>query len=149
MTNGTLIVNGPSSDMDAAFDRIAFNMTGGFLIGAGSSSMAEGPSDFSTQYTVMVRYFIMNPNTFPGGTLFHIRNNETEIVTFAPAKQYKSVVFSSPALTLGETYEIYVGGNSTGTAKDGLYINGTYTPGTFYRNFTISDMVTVVPTFPL
>jgi hypothetical protein len=150
MTDGVVIVNGPNTELDAAFDRISFNMTGGFLIAAGSSHMAEGPSTFSTQYSVMVRYFIMDPNTLPGGTLFHIRTSEgTEIVTFAPINQYQSVVFSSPALKLGSTYEVYVGGTTTGTEKDGVYTNGTYTPGTYYRNFTISEIVTVVPTFPL
>jgi hypothetical protein len=150
MNDGVLIVNGPPSGLDAAFDRITFKMNGGFMIAAGNSLIAEGPSTSSTQYTVMVRYFIMDPKTFPGDTLFHIRTIEgEEVVTFAPAKQYSSVVFSSPELTLGTTYEIYVGGNTTGTTKNGVYTNGTYTPGTYYRNFTISNIITVVPTFPL
>ncbi len=151
MTDGVVIINGPVDDPESAVDSAAFNITGGFLIAAGAAQMSESPGYFSTQYSVLVKYFIIEPIVvLPAGTLFHIQNSAgTDIVTFAPTKQYASLAFSSPTLTLGETYKIYVGGNATGTVKDGLYTNVTYTPGFNYRNFTITDVVTIVPTFPL
>jgi hypothetical protein len=71
----------------------------------------------------------------------------TELFTFKPAKTYRSFVFCSPALTTG-AYEVYVGGSSTGTATDGLYSGGTYTPGTRLFNFTITSIVTKIPKQP-
>jgi len=63
-------------------------------------------------------------------------------LTFAPSKTYQSVAFSSPELTTGSSYNVYVGGTSTGTVKDGLYQDGIYTPGTKYTSFTVSGVVT-------
>jgi hypothetical protein len=86
-------------------------------------------------------------STRQNGTIIHIQTSTgTEILTFQPTKAYKSIAFSSPALTKG-TYDVYFGGNSTGTVVDGLYTGGTYTPGTKYKNFTISSIVTTVPYF--
>jgi len=45
---------------------------------------------------------------------------------------------------MGSTYDVYYGGLSTGTVYDGLYEDGTYTPGTKYTSFTISSIVTNV-----
>jgi len=48
-----------------------------------------------------------------------------------------TVAFSSPKLISGSKYNVYLGGSSTGTAIDGLYQNGSYTPGNLYQSFTI------------
>lgn len=67
------------------------------------------------------------------GTLISVRaSNGTELFTFKPAKLYQSIIFSMPNLTLGSTYDVYVRGSHIGTIKDGLYLGGTYTPGTKY-----------------
>ncbi|MFT9497334.1 carbohydrate-binding domain-containing protein, partial [Anaerosolibacter sp.] len=51
MSGGTVLVNGPTAGNNGAldYDR-TFEMTGGFLIAAGSSGMAQAPSEESTQY---------------------------------------------------------------------------------------------------
>jgi hypothetical protein len=75
----------------------------------------------------------------------HIQNSSGEgVLTFAPAKQIQSIVFSSPDLANGETYLVYVGGSSSGTQSDGLYQGGTYTQGDPYTSFTISSVVTTI-----
>jgi hypothetical protein len=77
------------------------------------------------------------------GTLFHIEDESGEdILTFAPAKAYQSVVLSSPELENGSVYIVYTGGSSIGTVTDGLYSGGTYTPGTQVTSLTISSIVT-------
>jgi hypothetical protein len=77
------------------------------------------------------------------GTLFHVQTEGgEEILSFAPSKRYASLVFSSPELQSGTTYKAYFDGSSTGTETDGLYEGGTYTPGTLYKTFTITSMVT-------
>lgn len=63
---------------------------------------------------------------------------------FSPTKEYESVAFSSSELTNGLTYEVYLGGISTGTVNDGLYQGGTYTSGTEVASFTTSGTVTSV-----
>ena len=77
------------------------------------------------------------------GTLIHIETESgEEILTFAPAKEFQSVVLSSAELTNGTTYVIYAGGSSTGTSVDGLYSDGSYSAGTQVASFTISSVVT-------
>lgn len=140
MTNGTVIVNGPIVRMNSAvdYDR-TFKMTGGFLIAVGSSGMAQAPDDSSTQYALL-----LNLNaTQRAGTLVHIQSADGKaIVTFSPTKDYQSIVFSSPALVKGTTYDVYFGGSSTGTIKDHVYQGGTYSGGTKSTSFTTSSIVT-------
>ncbi len=142
MTDGILLVNGPTQQMNGALDYDAgFNMTGGLLVAAGSSGMAQAPDESSTQYSLLVNLTA----TQPAGTLVHIENNTgEEILTFAPSKPYQSLAFSSPELTSGETYKITLGGSSSDTVQDGLYQGGAYTPGTEYGSFTISSKVTML-----
>ena len=117
-------------------------MTGGFLLAAGSSGMAQAPDASSSQYSVLLNL----RSTIPAGTLFHIQTSRQgeEILSFSPSKAYQSIAFSCPELTKGTTYAVYYGGSSTGTVIDGLYQDGTYTPGTKYTSFTISRIVTNV-----
>jgi hypothetical protein len=140
MTDGVVIVNGPTERMNSALDYMAsFKMTGGFLVAAGSVGMAQAPDASSTQYSVLLNF----NSTLRAGTLIHVQTGEGhEILTFSPTKPYQSIALSSPELVNGETYDVYYGGSSTGTANDGLYQDGTYTSGTKYTSFTISDMVT-------
>jgi len=139
MTNGVVIVNGPTMQMNGALDHISFKITGGFLVAVGSSGMAEAPSESSTQYSLL-----LNLNgTLQAGVPFHIQGSDgREIVTFSPAKEYQSIAFSSPELSNGATYDVFYGGSSTGTVNDGLYQGGTYTAGTNLGSFTVSGMVT-------
>lgn len=143
MTDGVVIVHGPTSNMDAAIDHSLFTMTGGFLVAAGNSGMAQAPSTSSTQYSILLTFNTM----LPARTLVHIQNGTGEdVLSFTPTKQYNSVAFSSQDLVRGSTYDVYYGGTSTGSVYDGLHQDGTYTPGTKYASFTISSMVTNVGT---
>lgn len=118
-----------------------FKLTGGFLLGAGSSGMAEDPGLPSTQYSVLLDFH----STVSAGTLFHIQASDgNEILSLVPAKRYESIVFSSPELTNGSTYDVFLGGTSTGAVNDGLYEKGAYTPGSKCTSFTISGIVTRV-----
>ncbi len=142
MTAGTVLVDGPTNSGNGALDYTSScEITGGLLIAAGSSGMAQAPSSNSSQYAVLVKL----RSTVQGGTIFHV---ETEsgvgILTYKPSKKYQSVVFSSPDLKKGENYSVYTGGSSTGEETDGLYTGGAYTPGTLYTSFDITSMVATV-----
>jgi hypothetical protein len=140
MAGGVAIVNGPTERMNGALDYVSgFSMTGGFLVAAGSSGMAEAPSASSSQYSVLLNL----SSAQPAGTLIHIQTSDGEdVLTFAPTKLYQSIAFSSAELAGGSTYDVYYGGSSTGTVRDGLYQDGTYSSGTEYTSLTISGMVT-------
>ncbi len=141
MTAGTVLVNGPTTNMNGALDHSSFTLTGGFLLAVGSSHMAQAPSTTSTQYSILLTF----NTTLSAGTLIHIQDRVGQnILTFAPAKAYSSVAFSSDKLLRGSTYDVYYGGTATGPVTDGLYEDGAYTPGALYTSFTISSMVTNV-----
>lgn len=75
----------------------------------------------------------------------HVETTDgSNVLTYSPAKSYQSVAFSSPLLTTGATYNIYLRGCSTGAETDGLYTDGIYSGGTVYKNFTVSSNVTTV-----
>lgn len=140
MTDGVLIVNGPIEQMNGALDYDgSLVITGGTLVAVGSAGMAQAPDESSTQASLLVNL----STTQPAGALVHVRTTEgDELLTFAPAKAYQSIVFSSPELVEGATVDVYTGGNSTGTVTDGLYQGGTYAPGAKAGSLTLSGIVT-------
>jgi hypothetical protein len=139
MTAGTAIVNGPTNNGNGPLDyNGTFNISGGYFLAVGSSGMAQNASESSTQYSVLYGFDTMQA----AGTLIRIENESSEeILTFAPAKSYQSVVLSSPELGNG-SYVLYSGGASSGSSMDGLYSDGTYTAGTQVATFTVSSVVT-------
>jgi hypothetical protein len=145
MSGGTVIIDGPvpASYPNGAIDygNGAFNMTGGLLVAVGSADMqVQGPSPASTQYSVIVTLNIKKQ----ANTLVHLQTTSGEtVLTFRPTKAYQSIVFSSPDLAPG-SYDLYLGGSSTGTVSYGIYENGTYTPGTKYITFTLSQVITTI-----
>ncbi len=142
MTGGVVLVNGPTGDGDGALDYdLTFNISGGLLVAAGSAGMPQAPSASSAQNSVLINLKAAQP----AGTLFHVQTSSgAEILTFAPAKRYQSVVFSLPELVSGESYAIYTGGSSTGAESFGLYQGGAYTPGALESSFTVEDTVTLL-----
>jgi hypothetical protein len=83
--------------------------------------------------------------SYQAGTLIHIESSSgTNIVTFKASKLFQSVVVCTSSLSKGSTYNVYVGGSSTGTLKDGIYTGGTYTAGTLYKSFTASSVVSSI-----
>lgn len=140
MTKGTVIVSGPTANNNGALDYDGtFEMTGGYLVSAGSSGMAQAPSDTSTQNSIIMTY----PKAQAAGTIVNLQDGKgNAIVTFAPGKEYQTVVISSPQLKKGENYTLYSGGKSSGTSKDGLYTDGKYEGGTKIVSFDISNSTT-------
>ena len=139
MTDGYVIINGPTVNSNSAIDwEGSFKMTGGFILGVGSSGMAMTAGPTSTQYALLLNL----RNTRSAGTIIHIQNAAgTDILTFQASKTFQSIALCAPSLTKG-SYSLYLGGSSTGTLKDGVYQNGVYSGGTLIRTFTISTIVT-------
>jgi hypothetical protein len=57
MSGGQVIVNGPTNDGNGAVDYLGtFKISGGFILAAGSSGMAQSASDSSTQYSLLYNF---------------------------------------------------------------------------------------------
>jgi hypothetical protein len=103
--------------------------------------MVQAPGTNSTQNALMLNLTSVQQ----AGTLIRIVSQSGEdIVTFAPAKSFQSIVLCSPKLQQGGTYSVYLGGSSTGNATDGLYTGGSYSGGTKNTDFTVSSILTSV-----
>jgi hypothetical protein len=139
MTDGVLLINGPTQSMNGALDFGTFNISGGTLVAVGSAGMAMAPSGTSTQPAVLI-----NLNGWiRGGTLIHFQDRAgQDVLTFASAKDYQSIVVSSSRLTVGSTYSVFYQGSSTGAVTDGLYEGGEYSGGTELGSYTQSSVVT-------
>lgn len=144
VTGGTIVINGPQSQPELAFDvNGTFNVSGGFLIGSGpnSGNMIEGPATSSSQYSLKATA----TSTLSSSTFFHLQDaGGKELITFKPVRSAYYLVFSSPDLKSGETYSIYTGGSSTGTSTNGLYTGGIYSGGTLKKSFSLSSKLTSV-----
>ena len=142
MTNGMVIVNGPTQDMNGALDYMGgFKMKGGFLVTAGSAGMAQAPDSSSSQNSLLLNL----TSAQQAGTTIHIQDSSgKDILTFTPAKAYQSITYSSPYLVTGETYTVFLGGTAEGEDMDGLYESSTYSGGTEYTTFSISGTVTSI-----
>jgi hypothetical protein len=119
MTGGTVVAHGPVVNNNGAIDvNGSFEISGGLLVAAGSAGMAETPDTSSPQAFLAVRF----ANMQAAGTLIQVRDGDGNmLLTFEPSKQYQSIVFSSPELVGGDSYDVYVGGSPSGSEWGGLY----------------------------
>lgn len=146
MTGGTVIINGTTNDGNGALDyNGVFNITGGTLVAAGSSGMAQAPSESSTQNSVGIGF----SETQEANSTVSIQDADgNEILTFSPAKSYNHIVISSSKIEKDKEYKVLIGGTSNGTQKDGLYLDGKYSEGTEFKTFSVSKSVTSVGESP-
>ena len=158
ITGGIVLVNGPTSGGNGVFDvgdnNNTLTITGGIVIGAGTSDMAVTPTA-----TTNSQYYIVASGSSSGGgggfgrpgssssssgfstqsagKAFKLTDSSgNEIVTYVPSKQYSWVLVSTPEMSNG-TYTLNYGGSVTG----GTFTNGNYglvTDGTYSGSSTIS-----------
>lgn len=142
MTDGLLIVHGPTERMNSALDYDGgFTLSGGTLVAAGSAGMAQAPDASSSQNALLITFDQVQAT----GTLVQITDSAgNPVLTFAPHKDYQSLAFSSAALVTGATYQVALGGSATGVADDGLVDDGGATGGAAYASFTVESTVTRV-----
>lgn len=106
INGGLIMVDGPTSNRDGALDYDnQFIVNGGTLIAVGSSGMAQGISNTSTQYGVLINL----TNAYKAGDKITILDeNSNEIIEYAPSKSYQSVAFSSDKLVKNKTYTLKI-----------------------------------------
>ncbi len=139
---GTVLVNGPTNNGNGPLDYNGIaEITGGTFTAAGSSGMAQNFSDSSSQNSLLVAYSSVQE----AGTLVSLLDESGKtILSFAPAKDYQSIVISTPELEQGKTYTLYSGGSASGENTDGLYTDGNYSAGTKVISVTLSGAATSI-----
>lgn len=98
--------------------------------------MAEGISSNSTQNGVLINF----ENSYEENTIINIDG----IITYSPSKKFSSIVVSTKDIKLNESYNITIGGEATGTVKNGLYVEGTHSGGNLYQTYTQSSVATTI-----
>lgn len=138
---GTVLVNGPVSSGNGALDFDgSYQISGGILVAAGSSGMAQAPDSESKQNSLTVLF----DETQEANTPVNIADSTGKsILTFVPSKTFQSIVVSSPNLKQGSTYTISTGGSSD-VNEDGFSDAGSYSGGTKLTDVTLSGVQTVI-----
>lgn len=120
---GTLYVNGSENSGNSAldYDREAV-ITGGTVIATGSSGMAQGFSDTSTQNSILYNF----ESALTATDKVKITNSEgINIIEYTPSAKYQSVVISCPELKTNENYTISAGDQSENISlTSSVYSNG-------------------------
>lgn len=124
---GEVYISGPTSDGDGALDYAGTGtITGGTLIAAGSSGMAQSLSSDSQGVILLT----LSPAQSAGTTVTVTDETGGVIAAFTPEKAYSSVVISSPALTSSGTYTVTCGSESRSVTLDGYaYSDGGFGGG--------------------
>lgn len=157
ISGGTVLVNGPTSGGNGVFDigdnsSDTLTITGGIVIGAGTSDMAVTP-DSAKQYYVVTSSGSSSGSMggFPGqstgssgfssqsaGKAFNLTNSiGDEIVTYVPSKTYAWVFVSTPEMTSG-SYTLNYGGSVSGGTFTGKGSYGIVTGGTYQGSSSCS-----------
>jgi len=139
-SGGTVLVSGPTNNGNGALDYDGTcEITGGTLAIAGSSGMAQSPGDTSSQSSVTVYYSSVQKS----GTLVTLSDSSGKpLLSFAPSKDYQSIVISSPELEQGSTYTLSSGGTNSGKLKDGLYTGGAVSGAKKLADVKLTSIVT-------
>ena len=139
LAGATVLVDGPTNNGNASLDYDGtFDISGGTLVAAGSAGMVQTPSDSSSQ-----KILNLNLTSQESNTVVNIKSsNGKNILTYAPSKNYSSVIVSTPDIKDNTKYTVSVGGTAKGEAKDGLYSDGDYSGGTEVGSETTSSTIT-------
>lgn len=122
ITGGETYVNGPTSGADGALDYDGTaTISGGILVAAGSSGMAQNLSSAENQGAILVN---TTQYQTAGSTITLSDADGNTLLTFSPQKQYNSVVISCPGIKEGETYELTMGSETASVTMESL-IYGT------------------------
>lgn len=117
MEGGILYVDGPVSGGDSALDYDGTGtVTGGTIVAAGSGRMLQSFGNQSSQQVITVYY----EQTQAAGTAITLTGPDgTELLSYAPSKEFSSAVISIPGFTDGASYTL-----STGEYEEEFTISG-------------------------
>lgn len=123
---GSIYISGPTNSGNSAIDADGgAQLNGGTIAAVGAAGMHQS---FSTANQPCLTVYYTEIQS--AGTEVSLRSQDgTVLVSFAPGKDYQAATLSSPALVIGETYDLYAGDtlftavtlnqNSTTISSDG------------------------------
>ena len=119
VTGGTVYVSGPTSGGNGALDYgISASISGGTVIAAGSSGMAENFGASSAQGSILLNV----GNQAAGTTVTITDDSGKDLASFSPEKSYQTVVISAEGMTLGATYTVTAGSYSETVTLNSLIV---------------------------
>ena len=127
INGGTVYVSGPTGDGNGTFDCDGvFTINGGVVLGTGSSGMLKTPTTDSKQNTISVSC------TGSAGDTVEVKDADGNTLVFAVApKSFTNVTFSTPDITEGETYTVYVNGTEAASETCSGVVSGATGMGSF------------------
>ena len=117
VSGGEVYVAGPSNGGNGALDYgIAASISGGVVVAAGQSGMAQNFGTDSTQCAMLVN---LDRQQAAGTEIVLLDSNGTKLVAWTTEKDYNSVVISSPDIVDGGSYTVKMGDAETEVIMDG------------------------------
>lgn len=117
VSGGETYVSGPTNDGNGSLDyNGSAQITGGIFAASGSSGMAQNFDSSSTQGVIMVNVDGQEGNT----AISLLDSSSTELLSWTAAKQYSSIIISTPKIQQGETYTITAGTAEQSITMDSL-----------------------------
>ncbi len=124
VTGGVLLVNGPSSSNDGAFDYdLEATVTGGTVLMVGSTGMAQNFTSGTQPFS------FSSVSGSAGQSVAVVDGDGTVVASLTAARQFGMVLASSPAFVEGGSYSIVVGGSVSGANADGYTDDGSVDGG--------------------
>jgi len=116
VTGGETYVFGPASDGDGSLDFAGTGtITGGVVMCAGSSGMAQNFGDASTQGSMLV-----SASGQAGDAIQLVDEDESVVASCEARTSYSCVLVSAPGVESGKTYTLSCGDASSEITMDGL-----------------------------
>lgn len=107
VTGGNIYVDGPTNSGNGALDKNGTALIhGGTVVAVGAAGMAETFDSASTQGCILQTAAADHA----AGTVIELLDAAgTVLVSYTPAKAFRSVVVSEPSITVGNTYTLKIG----------------------------------------
>lgn len=118
VSGGEVYVNGPTSDGDSAIDygdSSTATITGGTVVALGSTGMAKGFGNSSTQGSMLV-----SASGNAGDTVTLSDSSGKVLCSYVAQKGFACVLVSAPGVEQGKSYTLKVGSNSIDVTLDGI-----------------------------
>lgn len=137
---GVVLVSGPENSGNGALDyEASAEISGGTLIAIGSSGMAVGFGDSSTQNSFMTN---LSATQEANTTIAVTDENNNVIVSFKSPKSFSNIVASSSKLELNKEYNIVVGGTADKADENGYADSGVLSGGNTDSTITLTSVST-------
>lgn len=118
VSGGEVYVSGPTSDGNSAIDYgdgSTATITGGTVVALGSTGMAEGFGNSSTQGSMLI-----SASGNAGDTVTLSDSSGKVLCSYVAQKSFACVLVSAPGVEQGKTYTLKVGSNSIDVTLDGI-----------------------------